>query len=121
MGEAAHMAVAMSSLLIIEESEGIRRAATRLDAEMFEKCLADQMRRLAGHRADADIDARLAEIDRQELRVAVGHVQHAGIAEAPDIVGVVGGCKADTRHNAGERRRRENFQYVAATHRNAPR
>ena len=109
MGEAAHVAVAMGSLLIIEEGEGIRRAATRLDAEMLEKCLADQMRRLAGHCADADIDARLAEIDRQKLRVAVGHMQHAGIAESPDIVRVVGGRKADTRHDAGERRRRESL------------
>ena len=46
MGEAAHAAVAMRGLLKIEKGEGIRRAAARLDAEMLEERLADQMRRL---------------------------------------------------------------------------
>ena len=41
-------------------------------------------------RADAEIDARLAEIDRRELRMRVGHVQHARIAEAADVVEIVG-------------------------------
>ena len=68
--------------LEIEKGEGVGVGAVGADAEVIEKCAADQMRRLALHRADADIDARLAEIDRLQLRVRVGDVQHARIAEA---------------------------------------
>ncbi len=71
MGEAAHAAVAMRGFLIIEEGEGVRRRGCRARCRN-----AREMRwptRCGGwprHRADADIDARLAEIDRQKLRVA---------------------------------------------------
>ena len=49
----------------------------------------------------------------------VGHVQHARIAELADVVELVAlGRPADTRNDAGNRRRRESLQHVAATHRN---
>ena len=62
----------------------LRRA--RLEAEVREQVLADQMRRLAQRGADAEVDARLAEVDRVELRVAVGEVQQADVAEARQVV-----------------------------------
>jgi hypothetical protein len=40
------------------------------------------MRRIAPHRADAEIDARLAEKHRPKLRMGICHVQDARIAEA---------------------------------------
>ena len=64
MREAAEPAIAVRGFVEIEKREGVRQPALGRDAEMLEKGLADQMRRLAGHRADAEIDARLAEIDR---------------------------------------------------------
>ena len=36
--------------------------------------------------ADAEVDARLAEVDRQQLRVAVGEVQETHVAERRDAV-----------------------------------
>ena len=39
------------------------------------------MRRLSPRRADAEIDRRLAEIDRQQLAVNVGDMQQCDIAE----------------------------------------
>ena len=90
MGEAAEPAIAMRGFGEVEVSEGVRQPALGRHAEMLEERLAHQMRRLAGHGADAEIDARLAEIDRFELRMRIGHVQHAGMAEAADVVEIVG-------------------------------
>ena len=118
MREAAEPAVAVRGLREIEIGEGVRQPRFRRDAEMLEKGLADQMRRPAGHAADAEIDARLAEIHRRKLRMRVGHVQHARIAELADVVEIVGfGGAGEARNDAGKRRRREQLQHVAATHR----
>jgi hypothetical protein len=57
-------------------------ATVGANPEAVEEGFADQMRRVALHRADPDIDARLAEIDRPELRMRIRHVQDARIAEA---------------------------------------
>ena len=102
MRKAAHAAEAMRGLLIIEKCECVGLAVAGLDAEMIEKCAADQMRRLAAHGADADIDARLAEIHRRELRMRVGHMQDAGIAEAADVVNRV----SSAARRRAERRRK---------------
>ena len=84
----------------------------------FEKGLADQMRRLAGHIADTKIDAWFTETHRQKLRMRVGRVQHAGMAEFADVVEFVGFCRArEPRNDARKRRRRERLQHLAATHR----
>ena len=66
---------ARARALEIEMRERMRVARARSDAEMSEQRLADEMRRLAARRPDAEVDARLAEICRQELRVAVGEMQ----------------------------------------------
>ncbi len=71
---------------------------------MVEKGAADQMRRVARHGADADIDARLAEIDRRKLRMRVGQMQNAHIAEAADVVQILVGRQCDARNGAGRRR-----------------
>src|SRR5665213_1640261 len=119
MREAAEPAVTVRGFGEIEISKSMGEPRFWGDAEMLEIRLADQVRRLAGHFADAEIDARLAEVDRRQLRVCIGHVQHARVAERADIVKLVAlGRAADTRNDACHRRSRENLQHVAATHRN---
>ena len=118
MGKAAEPSVAVRGFREIEIGEGVRSPRVRRHAEMPEEGFADQMRRPAGHGADAEINAGLAEIDRRKLRMGVGHVQHARIAELADVVEIVGvGGAADARHDARERRGCKQFQHVAATHR----
>ena len=51
------------------------------------------MRRLAGHGAYAEIDAGLAEKHRPQLRMRVGNVQDARIAEAFDVIDAVGAAR----------------------------
>src|ERR1700710_1676469 len=67
------------------------------------------------HGADAEVDAGFAEIHRQQLRVRIGHVQDARIAEAFEIVdaGVVGGA-ANPRQSAAERGGTCEFDEIAA-------
>jgi hypothetical protein len=83
--------------LEIQVGEGVRLRASRLDPVLLQKIDADQVRRLAV----ADVDARLAEIHRQELRMHVGDVQQAHIAEARHFVQLV--CRAQGR-DAGTQR-----------------
>jgi hypothetical protein len=52
-----------------------------LRPKCLRKCLADQMRHLAELVAETEIDVRLAEVDRQQLGMAVGDVQQADVAE----------------------------------------
>ena len=54
MREAAHAAVAVRGVLIIEEGEGVGDPAARHDVEIFEEGAADEMRRFSAHVADAD-------------------------------------------------------------------
>src|SRR3981081_4415719 len=102
MRKTAELAEACGGFLEIEKGEGVGVGAVGPDAESIEKGAADQMRRLSFHRADAQIDARFAEIPRQQLRVSVGHVQDARIAEAFEIVnaGIVGRA-CETRPSTG--------------------
>ncbi|MGY4484465.1 hypothetical protein ACVWWR_003656 [Bradyrhizobium sp. LM3.2] len=90
MGEAAELAEAACGLLELEAAEGIGIRAVGPDAETFEEGAADQMRRPSRHLADADIDAGLAKIDRIELRMRVGEVKDARIAEPFEVVNARG-------------------------------
>src|SRR5690348_10208990 len=90
MREAAELAVAVRLFGEVEKREGVRQPALRRDAEIFQERFADEMRRTACHRPEAEIDAGLAEMHGQKLCVRVRHVQHAGIAEAADAVEIIG-------------------------------
>src|SRR6266487_3343004 len=50
--------------------------------------LADQMRRTSRGIAQANIDARLAEVRRQQLRVTIGEMQQMHITETRHVVDV---------------------------------
>ena len=63
------------------------RAATR-DIELAQQRLARQMWRLSLSKAGAEVDVRLAIVDRQQLRMAVGEVQKADVAERRQVVEV---------------------------------
>jgi hypothetical protein len=93
--KAAELAEAARGLLELDAGEGIGIGAVRADAEAIEKRLADQMRRLAQHGADADIDAGLAEEHGSKLRMRIRDVQDARIAEFVDVVdaGAVGAAR----------------------------
>ena len=52
---------------------------------MLEEIRAREMRRLSPRRADAEIDRRLAEIDRHQLAVDVGDMQQRDIAERVEL------------------------------------
>src|SRR5690349_13741504 len=73
------------------------------------------MRGLARHLADTDIDAGLAEIDRLQLRMRIGHVQDACIAEALEVVDArrLGGARG-TDDGAGQRGARHLQKIPAA-------
>src|SRR5215471_14573703 len=116
MREAAEPAEALRGFLEIDAGEGIGVGAVRRDAEAIEKGLADQMRRPALHVADADVDARLAEIDRAELRMRIGDVQDARVAEALDFVDArVVDCGArEARPRARQRGGRRHLQKIPA-------
>src|SRR6266513_370278 len=113
--EAAELAEANSGFLEIEEGEGVGIGAVGPYSKPIEKGAADQMRRLALHRADPEIDTRLAKKNRQQLRVRVGDVQDARIAEVFEIVhaGVVGAAP-DARHHARERGCAREFEKLPA-------
>ena len=115
MRKAAELAEAASGLFEIDGGEGIGVGTVGPDAEMVEKGAADQMRRPALHLADPDIDAGLAEIDRQQLRMRVGQVQDAGIAETFEIVngGSVGGA-GKARPSARQRGSARHLQKIPA-------
>ena len=93
MREAAELAEPLRGLFEFDAGEGIGVGAVGADAEAVEEGLADQMRRVALHRADAEIDAGLAEEHRLELRMRIRDVQDARIAEAFEIVDAVGAAR----------------------------
>ena len=103
MRKAAELAEAGRGFFEIERGEGIGVGALRLDAESVEKGAADEMRRLSSHRAKPEIDARLAKIAGQKLRMRIGDVQDARIAEAFEIVDAGIGAARAARQAAGER------------------
>ncbi len=86
---------------------------------MPEQRLAHQVRRLAQRAADADVDAGLAEMDRQQLRVAVGEVQQAEVAEGRQVVQLARGlrrARAGPQAGAGGGRERQQAEELAALH-----
>src|SRR5262249_8687146 len=87
-----------------DAGEGIGIGAVGADAEAVEKRASDNMRRVAAHRTDADIDARLPEKHRAKLRMRIGDVQDAGVAEALESVDArIVGAACEPRQAAGKR------------------
>src|SRR4051794_24254401 len=118
MRETAELAESCSRLLEFDAGEGIGVGAVGADAEAIEKGLADQMRRVALHRPDTEIDAGLAEIHRLQLRMRIRDVQDARVAEALEIVDArTVSAARDARQLAGERGRARKFQEVPAADR----
>ncbi len=104
MREAAQLAVAARRGLVVEAGEGVRQPAAARHAEMLQERLSDQVRRLARRGAHPDIEARLAEIGRQQLRMRVGDVQQRNVAEGRQLVELVGGLgRAGARAQARAR------------------
>jgi hypothetical protein len=83
---------------------------------MIEECLADQMGRTAPHRADPDVDTRLPVISRRKLRMGIGEMQDADVAETADVVNVIVGADADAWQDAGAGRRGKGAQERPAMH-----
>src|SRR6266581_1557324 len=61
-------------------------SSTRLDSVLLEQGFADQVRGPVHALPDAEIDARLAEMSRQQLRVAVGEVQQRYVSKNREVV-----------------------------------
>src|SRR4051812_41185352 len=105
MRKTAELAESPGGLFEFNAGEGISVGAVGPDAEAVEEGASDQMRRIASHRAHAEIDARLAEKHRPKLRMGVGDVQDARIAEALEIVNaciIIGGLRTEPRQAAGQ-------------------
>ena len=86
MGEATDPPIASSGLDEVERGEGVRRRGVGLQAELFQKGLAHQMRRPVQRLTQTQVDRGLAEMDGQQLGVAVGEVQQMHIAAARRLV-----------------------------------
>jgi len=102
--EATELAEAPRGFFVIERGEGVGFGTVGPYSKAIEKGAADQMRRLSRHRADAEIDARLSRKGRQQLRMRVGNMENARIAEALEVVraGAIGRAR-NMRRAARER------------------
>ena len=96
VSEAAELAEPNGGFFEIDRGERVGVGAVRLDPEAVEKGASDQMWRFALHRADPEVDAGLAKIHRQQLRMGIGHVQDARVAKTRKIVDA--GAFGWTRH-----------------------
>jgi len=122
--ETADLAVGSRRRREVEIGEGMRLDRLRRDVELAQQVLADQVRRLAQCVGHAEVDARLAKVDRQQLRMAVGEVQEVHVAEAWQFVhpGVWAGSQRLARgdRHAGGGGHREQLQEFATVHRHLP-
>src|SRR6476646_2041949 len=103
MRKAAELAESAGGFLELDAGESIGVGAVGADAETIEEGASDQMRRVAPHRSDAEIDARLAKKHRPQLHMGLGDVEDARIAEAFEIVDaciIVGCLRANARQGA---------------------
>ena len=114
--ETAELAKSPGGFLELDTSEGIGIGAVGTDAEAIEKRLSDQMRWVAPHRADAEIDARLAEAHWQQLRVAIGEVQQRYVPEWRQVVERFV-LRTRSQRKTGRRRGGERLQELATRQR----
>jgi hypothetical protein len=70
--------------------------------------------------ADAQIDVRLAEVDRQQLGMAVGDVQQADVAEAGQVIhpggSLFGQCQFAVQCHAASRCHRQHLEKLTTIH-----
>lgn len=81
MREATHLSIGPCRAREIEKRERMRVACSGLDAEVSKQMLANEMGRLAPRVGQTEVNAGLAEVDRQELRMTIGEMQDADIAD----------------------------------------
>ena len=116
----AHLAVGTRRRLEIDIRERMRVHAARLDVIGLKQVLADEVRHLADRATDAQVDIRLAEIDRLQLRVAVGHMHQRHIAKGRHVVIICGGLAgqrlAAIQDQAAGRGRRQDLQKFTTIH-----
>src|SRR2546423_15663751 len=86
MRKTAELAESPGGFFEFNASEGIGVSAVGPDAEAVEESATDQMRRIAPHRADAEIEARFAKKYRPKLRMGFWSGQDARGAEAGELV-----------------------------------
>src|SRR5690625_510522 len=97
MGKAAHLAIALRGILKIQEGKGMSLGGAGFQAVMVKEIFPDDMGRTIKGGPEAQVDAWLPEIDRQQLRVTIGNMQKVHIAEARQIVELPGGTFGRTR------------------------
>ena len=118
--EAAHLAVSAGGGGEIEIAESVCVDAASLDVVGLQQMLAHQVRHAAHRSADAQVHVGLAEIDRLQLRVAVGHVHQRHIAEGRQIVimrrRIAGQDRSAIQSKAGCGGSGKNLQKFAAIH-----
>ncbi len=118
MRKAAELSVRLRRPREVEMGEGMRFAAARLDSVLLEQGFADQVRGPVHALPDAEIDARLAEMSRQQLGVAVGEVQERYVAESRKIVErVFVVLRARIERKSGRSRGSERLQEFATRQR----
>ena len=64
---------------------------TWAQARRLEQVLTHQMRQLPTHAAHAHVDAGLAKVDGQQLRMAIGHVQKRHLTKAGRVIQALAG------------------------------
>src|SRR4051794_20342241 len=86
MREAAHLPVGPGGLDKVEIRERMRLSRAFREAIGAQGRFSHQMRRLARGAREPQVHVRLAEMNRQELSMAVRHVQQAHAARAWNVV-----------------------------------
>ncbi len=116
MSKAADLAIAFCSCGKIEVGESVGLGRSRCDARVFQEVFANQVRQSARGFTDTDVGAGLTKVDREQLRMAIGEMQQADVAETRWVVQCL--CNLGTggveRHTAGgrSRQRPEKFSPV---------
>jgi hypothetical protein len=120
MGEAPDLAVAARGALEIQVRAGVREPAARRDPEMLEQRLAREVRRPAAGLVHADVHVGLAEIRRQELRVAIGEVEQGNVAPAArkivDSARALRAARVARERHPARGRRREHLEELSPRH-----
>ena len=86
MREAAHLAVAFGGGFKVQSTQGMRLGGVGFDACGFEQFSAYQVRQLPFHGPQAQIHAGFAKVHRQQLRMAVSHVQKRHLTKTWHVV-----------------------------------